>query len=629
MDRFFMCKGAYGSQPLHGMRPAQRAGEDESSLPGYNFYHIKRKENKMKKLKMFRLKKKIYRGFGKVLAAVLLLGMTGPCISRVSAAEENQTISWIYHQHTGSSEEEGGCYRSPVYHSHSGSETDGGGCYQTPVYHVHTGDEVSGGSCYGTAVLHEHSGDDVSGGGCFVPVTHSHVEGCYRKVGHEEYGCYIVSWHDTLDGDYEGNDFKIYNMSCGRVIHGTNPGHQHEIVSCGKENVIEGYILGCNKTEESIEKYLFDCEKTEGESIDSYGLSCEKTTSDIDSYALSCGKNKETPIGKITITENKGERKEESYIAVNFEDLSEGELKLTENPFTWYGPAGSVIGTGDTIRVSENGTYSVVIGVENEDVDKNSLRSQIGVSSIEKKNQNNSGGKEDGDHGKDEDHGHGNGGDKNSDNPVNDQDKAASPAATPAPTAAPVPAATPAPVIAESASKNNKGNGESVKNTARNNRADEMPKKTPSPAPVLAKKTESVKLPEKKSQPETAGIEVKEQKKNIFGSPAVQVITITAGTLVTLGGLFLLLYFFRMSVRVYNDDGSGKMIYLGRCRVKLTDEGYRIEISDAMEEKAITNRYCIKPGLFRLLRGEDTELLVCRMQKRISVYLNKEMIVVI
>lgn len=573
----------------------------------------------MRKLKLFSLKK-ICKGLGKAVAAALLIGMAGPCISQVSAAEGNQTVSWIYHQHIGSMQEEGGCYHTPVYHSHTGNESDGSGCYHTPVYHVHTGDETSGGNCYGTAVLHEHTGDDASGGGCFVPVTHSHVEGCYKKVGGSEYGCYILEWHDTVDGDYEGHDFKIYYMSCGQVVHGTNSGHTHEIVICGKENEIEGYTLGCNKTEESIEKYLFDCSKTEGESIDSYALGCNKTTSDIDSYTLSCGKDKETPIGKITVTEKMESGKEESQITASFEDLSGGELELTENPFTWYSSGGSVIGTGDTIRVSQNGTYSVVIGVTNEDVDKNSLRSQISINSIVKKDQNNngnSGGKGDGDSDGNDDND--NSGDNDSN--TNDQKNAASPTVTPTPAASPV--------IPKTALKSNKRNTTGVKSTKENDRADAVPKKTPSPTPKLTKKTDSIKLPEKNSQPEAAEIKVKEQKKGFFDSPAVKMITITAGALLTFGGLLLLLYFFRMSVGIYNDDGNGKMIYLGRCRVKLADEGYMIEISDDMEEKAVTNRYCIKPGMFRFLRGEDTELLVCRRQKRISVYLNKEMIVII
>ena len=89
----------------------------------------------------------------------------------------------------------------------------------------------------------------------------------------------------------------------------------------------------------------------------------------------------------------------------------------------------------------------------------------------------------------------------------------------------------------------------------------------------------------------------------------------------------MLCYLMLMTVKVYNDDGEGKMVYLGRCRIRLKEEGYTAEISDRMAEKAVTNRYCIKPGAFRLFRGDEEELLVCCNQKKVSAPLCREMIV--
>lgn len=124
--------------------------------------------------------------------------------------------------------------------------------YYAAGYTAGLNEELNGVSI--SYIYHQHTGDNVSGGGCFVvPVTHRHKEDCYKKVSSSEYGCYIVEWHDTTDGDYEGHDYKIYTMSCGMVIHGTNSSHTHEIAVCGKENVIEGYALGCGKNESSIE----------------------------------------------------------------------------------------------------------------------------------------------------------------------------------------------------------------------------------------------------------------------------------------------------------------------------------------------------------------------------------------
>lgn len=582
----------------------------------------------MKKLIVFRLKKKIYRELGKAVAAALLLGMTGPCMMQVSAAEVNQAVTYVYHQHAGSALSGGGCYQAPVYHSHAGNEALGGGCYGTAVYHVHTGDVISGGNCYGTAVLHEHTGDPDSGGGCFAAVPHKHNDSCYRTVSSEEYGCYTLKAEDTNDGDYEGHDFKYYYMSCGQTIYGTNPSHGHSILDCSQKTN-DGYTLSCGKTEESIDSYLFDCEKTEGESIDSYELSCGKTLDSIDGYELSCGADEVTPIGKLTVTESGQSGKGEALMTVSFEDLSNGRLQPADDPFTWYNSSGSVIGTGDSITVSENGNYRVVLGVINEDVNRDSLQAKIRISSIAKPKEDNG---SNGNGSDDEEGSHPQ--DNGNDTQDTDHDSDISPTAAPSPIPVPTPTVVPAAAGTDEENKQaetgsgksrSKNTGEGKGKTEESNRSEAV-----TPTPGLKEKTETIKLPERKSKGrEIAQIEVKEQKESFFAMPAVRLLTITAGTLLILIGLSALLYLLRMSVRIYNDNGNGGMIYLGRSRVKLSEDGYMIEISDAMEEKAVTNRYCIRPGMFRFFRGEDEELLVCRRQKRISVYLNKEMIVVI
>lgn len=111
--------------------------------------------------------------------------------------------------------------------------------------------------------------------------------------------------------------------------------------------------------------------------------------------------------------------------------------------------------------------------------------------------------------------------------------------------------------------------------------------------------------------------------------PAVKVISITTGTFLSAGLLALLFFFLRRTVKVYNDDGTGRMIYLGRLIVTGEGEDFSITITEDMIEKSCTNRYCIKPGFFRIGRSEELEILVHKGKKRISVYLNKEMIVVI
>ncbi len=574
----------------------------------------------MKKIITFPLKKKLYRGLGKAVAAVILLGMANPCMMQVSAEEANRSETYIYHQHTGNDKEEGGCYHTPLYHIHAGDET-GGGCYGTAVYHVHAGDETSGGGCYGTAHYHEHTGSEEEEGGCYVQKPHKHGSSCYRTVSSEDYGCYLIRTEDTNDGDYEGHDYMYYYMSCGRVIHGTNDSHTHDVINCSKK-YDSGYTLGCGKTEESIENYLIDCGRIEGETIDSYALSCGKTTEDIEGYGINCGRDEKTPVGKITVTEEKGSKKEETSIKVFFEDLSGGQLRLTEEPFTWYGPDGQRIGTGEGINVSKNGNYSVILGIENEDVNKDSLKAGITIRSIVKPSKDNgsNSGKDDGSKNDDDNDDNGNDSGDDSNGNKEGDDVKATPTPLAEPTSSPLGAAAREKIATTPVRKENTETGNKTGIAVR----------TPAPSLKWQEKKESIKLPRKQSQSlEIPEIKIKEQKKTFAIPAAVKIITVTAGALLAALGSFFLLYYLRMSVKLYNDDGKGGMIYLGRCAVKLTEDGYTMTISDEMEEKAVTNRYYIRPGLFRFLRGEDEELIVCRLKKKISVYLSKEMTIVI
>lgn len=612
----------------------------------------------MRKTILNQIKKKTYRAMGKLAAALLLLGMSGACVMEVSAtetelqtetdseengADENQApanrrVTYIYHQHIGSSDEEGGCYHGVCYHTHRGNETEGGECYQTPIYHVHTGDEQNGGECYGTPICHEHAGNPQEGGGCFVPVYHSHTGSCYKTISSSEYGCYTVRYWDTTDGDYEGHDYKYYEMSCGTTVHGTNSSHTHTVAVCNKSGTIERYTIGCGKTEETAESYVFDCEKAQGLTIDSYVFDCEKTEQTIDGYSLSCGKDEETPCGKITITEHQGNNKEETEVEISLEDLTGGELQLNDDPYTWTDASGNTIGKGSSITVGENGTYRVTVGLSNEDINRDSLKAEIDVASIIKpKKENGSGNNGDG-------HGDGTGGTE----PNQGEDgqaeyspevtPSASPSATPSPTA--TTSAVPENLPKKSSNKGNDGSDENASrfedSSLKREISDEAARVLPTPSVSPKLETEEVTLDEKKSEnAELQEIKIvdpdgqKGKLRRIFASPVVQVISITAGTLTAVAGFLLLCYLLLMTVKVYNDNGEGKLVYLGRSRILLKEEGYTVEISEQMMEKAVTNRYCLKPGAFRLFRSDEEELLVCCQQRKVSVSLDREMIVVV
>ncbi len=111
--------------------------------------------------------------------------------------------------------------------------------------------------------------------------------------------------------------------------------------------------------------------------------------------------------------------------------------------------------------------------------------------------------------------------------------------------------------------------------------------------------------------------------------PAVKVITVTGSVFLLIMGSLLLWLYLRNSVRVFNDNGQNRMIFLGRCRVKREEANYEITITEAMEEKTITNRYCIRPGIFLVGKKDGEELVIHKGTKTVSVYLNKEMIAVI
>lgn len=583
-----------------------------------------------------RKKKKLFTGCILLLAIITGSGASAYATEEIEGRE--QTTTYIYHQHIGSCEAEGGCYQTPMYHIHKGNETEGGDCYETPVYHQHDGDDNDGGVCYGTPVYHVHEGDGTAAEGCYTESYHSHSEKCYKAVSSSDYGCYVKDSWDTSEDDYEGHDYKYFKMSCGQTIHGTNPAHTHSVLSCGKGSSLTGYTLGCGLTEESITGYLLSCEKT-AETIESYLLSCGKTSENIDGYERSCGKEEDVACGAIVITKQTIDTIG-AMAFVKIEDYTEGELKFSDNPFCWYDEQGNVIGTGDSISVSENGTYKVKAEITNEDINGESLWAQVDVDNI--KSQKPSEPETDDDDepdddgaDRDESAGGGTSSEEEIQTPLPTSIPTPSPAATPVPTQTPTPTPTPA----SKTGKTNHGSGQNENRGTEQDvliktdetaayRLEKDKKEDVTATPALREETEVVKAEEVKS----AVVPLEEPKEvrrdTFFASPAAKVLMLTAGTFFLLTGLFLLFYLFRQSVRIYNDDGQGNMSYLGRCMVRLTDDGYLAVLSQQMTEKALTNRYCIKPGLFAVGKKEE-ELLVEKQRKRISVPLQKEMIVVI
>ncbi len=608
-----------------------------------------------------------------ILQRVAVLGMAVMLFSSAitARAEESvisQTQFYVYHEHKGSEEKGGGCYSVPVCHVHQGNEAEGGNCYQTPVYHVHEGDEQNGGACYGRAVYHEHDGNSKKGGLCYKVVYHSHSEECYVMIPSGDLGCTVLRIDETEYDDYVDHDFKDYHMSCGKTVHGTNPAHYHKELDCDREGKIDSFKLSCKMTSSTIERYEMDCPKTE-ETIDSYTLSCPKTEKDIDKYEMGCGRDMTTPLGRITVTGKLTSSKQKAEITAVYEDMSEGEVTIAENAFSWYDESGKLIGSGETLQVIANGKYYVMLNVHNEDVKAGSLKSEVQIKGIQKKktetkeDTGEDSGKEDSsdDNGSGDDNGGNSGsGEDNGGNSGSSDDTGSSsgsggndsggggedgesnrPTSAPKSIVSPSPAPTTTPVavktLAPTATVSPDRTGKLLLGGIGSNLSSKNLKKTPSPTPtsVMQKETKNVKLEEKESEKEELimieSVEKQDEStgESVFATPAMKLITVTTGTLVLMGGIGLLIFLFGRSIRVYNDDGKGNLIYLGRGIVKVEEEGYVLHVTERMTEKSMTNRYCLCCDLFHLWKDTEEELIVVKKERRQIVKIQKEMIAVI
>lgn len=621
------------------------------------------------------------KALGIVLLATVFAASAGT-IMPVHGEElpQKTVVTEIYHKHIGSSGEKGGCYQQEIPHIHQGNETEGGNCYQTEIRHVHQGDEASGTGCYSQTVYHTHKGNGQSEEGCYAAVYHSHEASCYKDkictirytkgkvIGTEMKECdaHGQSVHERAEGigshvncDIGDEDVHLeYCRECGIMSYSY---HDYQELICGKNTeTAEDYVVICGKDEMTVEGYATGCGFEQG-SVERYDLSCGKMA---EGYSKNCGLDEKTPLGKMIVTNETEGESEKVTISVRIEDLSGGKLLLDEPPFIWYDETGKKIGNGEQIEVEKNGNYTAEVRLQNPDVDESSLRSIIAIDNVSH---------------------------KESSSPSPEVTKSPLPAASATPEAAksPLPAVSATPEAAKSpfpaASVTPDAGKEKEDASTEGPRPAEapsdegegaLPQETPSPTPTLTideetdgggdvnhrassginkeiRDLDSGESDEGLAK-ETAGrkpvikkeVTKKEAKENmtslsepvevkktgfwqrVFADPKVRIFSIAAGMLLLLSGLLLWLLYFLRSVRIYNDDGQGRFVKLGRCPIRLEEEGYAVTISEQIAEKAYTNRYCIKPGMFRLGK-EQQEILVYKDTKRVSARLEKEMIIVI
>lgn len=586
-----------------------------------------------------------------------------------TASQLRQVVTSIYHRHLGQADVQGGCYQQAVAHEHKGDEKTGGGCYTLPVYHQHVG-STAGGGCYTQEVLHEHRGDESSGGDCYEPVYHEHEDGCYQEqrcnitnVGGEvistrqdnclQHGTTTfdtangTSYHDSCGIGSEPAQL-YYCHQCGFL---PNLNHKYQALICSREGEITGYRKNCDR-EGEIEGYETGCGYAENE-IERYQPDCGITT---DGYALSCGLKEDQPCGRLILTSEIAEGGNRGTISVRLEDLSGGHLRLEDDPFSWSDEKGNVLGGGESLEVGENGNYQVSVRLKNKDVDEAGLRSSILVDGIGKggnpsaaptgqpsarpssKPSPVSTAKPTPSKDKPTE-APGTGGNDESGDQQEDDKEPDNPGATPSVSPGNGGGAS-LPLRKPENGKTDAGTGTDTKNgTGRlkgkdsQNRGTEDGAVSPSPrvTPVVTERQSGeVKARENMSAQKGRRNAAQVVKRNtLFDSPAVRMITLTAGTLFLLGGILAVLLYLRRSVALYNDDGEGRMVYLGRCPVRMEEEGYCIIITDAMIEKSCTNRYRIRPGIFRFGRDEEQEMIVYKEEKKAVVCFGKEMIVTI
>ncbi|MDE6892469.1 MAG: hypothetical protein K2P50_11810 [Lachnospiraceae bacterium] len=625
------------------------------------------KKKKTKVYKMRKIKSPVRVWAAAAAAICLLSGMMLTVYGEEKdstgvSPSQKVTVTNIYHRHIGSPDAAGGCYTAEIAHIHEGDEQNGGECFRTEVAHVHQGDAAFGGGCYGKGIPHAHQDS------CYE--THTHGDGCFQTIKCDEIYTNVEPG-GTIERECQNHGTTTFVVANSVLIHS----------ACGKEpsNVTVYYCQICNhyqntwhsakqkicdyeegdidynsvicgkEGDDAVDGYETDCGFDDG-AVESYEKSCDKT---IDGYETGCGLREDEPLGKLILTSEITEDGAKAHVLAKVEDLS-GRLILGDNPFTWRDTGGNVIGNSDFMEVEENGKYSVTLNLVNKDVDESGLRGSILVDGIFKEGTDTtpqptktpeaspvppSGGSEGKDDNKEENGNEKDDGDDKDDE--DDEDKGEGDGGDSGPadggkgeagkkTAEKTPGATPEKTLSGEVSKNAAGIYTGRKYDRENAGQSPSPSSSPKRQFRVAKETVTVEAKENKAAEEVpVRIGQAEKKSGFFDSPVARVITITAGAVFLIAAVLFWLAFLRRSVKIYNDDGEGKMRYLGRCLVHREEEVYFLAISDEMVEKSYTNRYRIKPGIFRFGKEEGEELIIYKEGKKAVVPLSREMIVLL
>lgn len=434
----------------------------------------------------------------------------------------------------------------------------------------------AGNVAYAGTAVHYHSGDEENGGDCYqTPVYHTH-DGSQEEGG----DCYQTPVYHVHTGD-EVNGGGCYGEEVYHTHEGTaqtggacyTPVYHSHTGSCYKEG---SHNSSCPY---HIEYHSYDCGTVHDWNGDGHG--CDGF------YEYECG----------------GHR----YLAC--------------------GQGGQIVGYSFTCTLPEDtlAGYALNCGKTEEDVDSYELTCEKTDEDIDYYEK--TCGMEDGEeyyvpdpepeHREDTSDNSGNSGGDNS-------QEAAEPEPTIAPTPVPTPEPTPELVAEAEPVSTPKPAKTVVKPSPQKTAATPTPVATTTPEAVK-RVTQEVKVSPVKAEPIDPVTEpVVIKKTNPLLTPAGKIISITSGTAILALLIGWLLFYLRRSVRVYNDNGKGTMRYLGRAAVELTEEGYCIHLTDKLVERAVTNRYSIRPDLFLLGKNSSWEVFIVKDGKKKAVYLEKE-----
>ena len=568
----------------------------------------------------------------------------------VNSYADTQTAFYIKHVHTGDSSLGTGCYTSPIYHTHS---IEGGECY-SPVYHTHEGSPNVCGGCYTVPVLHYHTGDSSGAGGCYVAKQHQHSSHCY------EYGtCEVILFtnyitnHDKYCSHHGDMSFAEYEIVEEHYGCGARPSYIIDVCpTCGSDlpekytheyskltctippGTVEGYVLGCGHTEGDVDHYEPGC-NLEG-TIIRYELTCSKTGNDIDGYEVGCGIDEGAPIAGVVVSNDGNGLTQEVNVTAKIEDLTEGKISFEDAVFIWHDKDGNDIGNGESVSITQNGTYEVEVIIDNPCVDQNSLKGEVTVNNIYDPSAHPHNEKDDREQEQDtpenadtEETGIGNETGNTEENLSENMNENITviPIKTPETIDA---AATDEEVPEENTRKpiRKKTDTEAEPKDISSKSKD---KDIIKPTPKKEKETVYTEITygnndetmEVDSTVSTSGISGFFKKLGDFiKTPKGKMITISLGTVAGLGVLFLLLYLLRNLVIVFNDDTDRKRHIIGIVKVTLKEEGYCLEIPESISQKAYTNRYAFFMKMFMIGRKPDTDILISLEDKRIVVKLS-------